>query len=140
MAFEGMVCKSSTVKTSWMIRVTPVRYSFPAIDLHFDLWYESFWVVLLYLVFVVLDCCLLEVCYILKENGGKVDLGEREAGGKMEEVEGDETAVRMFVQEKTLIYIYIYIFIYITYYDSVSSPVDEHSLFLAIVKSYAKKT
>lgn len=61
----------------------------------------------------MLDCCLLDVCYIPKENGGKVHLGEREAGGKMEEVEGDETAVRMFcTREDSNIHIHIHIHMY----------------------------
>lgn len=43
-----------------------------------------------------------------------MDLGEREAGGEMEEAEGGETGVRMFVQEKTLIYMIVsYIYFYL---------------------------
>lgn len=62
----------------------------------------------------------------------------------MEEMEGDEAAVRMFCTREEYIYIHIYIHLY-HIYDSithffVSSSVDEHSLFLAIVKRYAKKT
>lgn len=91
----------------------------------------------------MLDYCLLEACYILKENRGRVDLEEREAGGEMEEVEGDEAEVRMFcTREDSICIIYIHIY---HIYDSVthffvSSSVDEHSLFLAIVKRYAEKT